>query len=109
MNRFVLGVLRMAIVRHLKHKLIILSFTVTEVSYPYSMSGQLNGSFARAALTGQTGTIFERIGTTTLSDSGTLSPGNYTLAVTLYASPNSSANFTFALDGPVASPTPSPT
>ena len=33
-------------------KLIVLSFTVTEVSYPYSMSGQLNGSFARAALPG---------------------------------------------------------
>src|SRR5439155_10631483 len=62
-------------------KLIVLSLTLTEVPYPYSISGQLNGASARAALTGETGRIFERVGTTTLSESGTLPPGNYTLSV----------------------------
>jgi N-acetylneuraminic acid mutarotase len=88
-------------------KLIVLSFTLTEVPYPYSMTGQLNGSNATATLTGETGTIFERVGTTTLSESGTLPPGNYTLTVSVSAS--SSANFTFALDGPMSKPTPTPT
>ena len=83
-------------------KLIVLSFTLTEVPYPYSMTGQLNGSNATATLTGETGTIFERVGTTTLSESGTLPPGNYTLSVEVDASSN--ANFTFALDGPVSTP-----
>jgi hypothetical protein len=85
-------------------KLIVLSFTLTEVPYPYSISGQLSGEFARATLTGETGTIFERIGTT-LSESGTLPPGNYTLSVEVYASyASSSASFTFVLDGPVSTP-----
>jgi hypothetical protein len=87
-------------------KLIVLSFTLTEVPYPYSMTGQLNGSNATATLTGETGTIFERVGTTTLSESGTLPPGNYTLSVNVSAS--SSANFTFAIDGPMSTPTPTP-
>ena len=94
-------------------KLIVLSFTLTEVPYPYSMTGQLNGSNATATLTGETGTIFERVGTTTLSESGTLPPGNYTLSVDVDASVYvgiyaSSANFTFALDGPMSTPTPTP-
>jgi N-acetylneuraminic acid mutarotase len=105
-------------------KLIVLSFTLTEVSYPYSITGQLNGakcssfscSMATAKLTGETGTIFERVGTT-LSESGTLPPGNYTLSVDVHASTtafnqtgsaNSNANFTFALDGPMSTPTPTP-
>src|SRR5205085_9981262 len=40
-------------------KLIVLSFTLTEVPYPYSISGQLNGASAKATLTDETGTIFE--------------------------------------------------
>jgi hypothetical protein len=83
-------------------KLIVLSFKLTDVPYPYSMTGQLNGAYARASLTGETGTIFERRGTTALSVSGTLPPGNYTLSVNLQN--NSNANFTFALDGPVSPP-----
>src|SRR5205823_6602414 len=76
-------------------KLMVLSFTLTEVAYPYSITGQLNGASARATLTGETGTIFERIGTTALSESGTLPPGNYTLSVEVYGSvTGSSANFT---------------
>ena len=96
-------------------KLIVLSFTLTEVPYPYSMTGQLNGSNATATLTGETGTIFERVGTTTLSESGTLPPGNYTLSVNVSASAyvagsfHSDANFAFALDGPMSTPTPTPT
>ncbi len=84
-------------------KLIVLSFTLTHVSYAYSMTGQLNGSNATAKLTGDTGTIFERIGATILSDSGTLAPGNYTLSVELQ-NIGSTANFSFALDGPVSTP-----
>jgi len=73
------------------------------------MTGQLNGSNATARLTGETGTIFERVGTTTLSESGTLPPGNYTLSVDVDASVfvginESSGNFTFSLDGPVSTP-----
>jgi len=83
-------------------KLIVLSFTLTDVAYPYSMTGQLNGSNPRAMLTGETGTIFERVGTTALSVSGTLPPGNYTLSV--FVPGTSSANFTFVLDGPVSTP-----
>jgi hypothetical protein len=95
-------------------KLIVLSFTLTEVAYPYSMTGQLNGSNATAKLTGETGTIFERVGTTTLSQSGTLQPGTYTLSVDIDVSVyvgiyESDANFTFALDGPMSTPTPTPT
>ena len=113
-------------------KLIVLSFTLTEVSYPYSITGQLNGDggggggtcyeldpcrLATAKLTSDTGTIFEKAGTT-LSESGTLPPGNYTLTVDAYAStPNfsavgnyqSDANFNFTLDGPMSTPTPTPT
>jgi hypothetical protein len=87
-------------------KVIILSFSLTEVPYPYSISGQLNGADARATLTGETGTIFERIGTTTLSETGTLPPGNYTLSVSVSVSYSgaSEANFTFVLDGPVSTP-----
>jgi hypothetical protein len=92
-------------------KLIVLSFTLTDVSYPYSMTGQLNGGTAK--LTGDTGTIFERVGTVTLSESGTLPPGNYTLSVhvdaSVYVGPHASdANFAFALEGPMSTPTPTP-
>jgi hypothetical protein len=94
-------------------RLIVLSFALTEVTYPYSMTGQLNGSNATAKLTGETGTIFEKVGTTTLSESGTLPPGNYTLSVNVDASVfvginESDANFAFALDGPMSTPTPTP-
>jgi hypothetical protein len=81
-------------------KLIVLSFTLTDVSYPYLMIGQLNENGSTATLTGETGTIFERVGTITLSESGTLPPGNYTLSVNVSGS--SSASFTFTLDGPVS-------
>ena len=103
-------------------KLIVLTFTLTD-PHPYSITGQLNGagcdfpfcSKATAKLTGETGTIFEVVGTP-LSESGTLSPGNYTLSVDVYAAAqgittyfSSDANFDFALDGPVSTPTPTPT
>ena len=94
-------------------KLIFLTFSLTEVSYPFSITGQLNGAncpyageCTTAKLTSETGTIFERIGTTTLSESGTLPPGIYTLSVEVVAS--SSANFIFALDGPMSTPAPTP-
>ena len=113
---------------HASAKLVVLHFTLTEVPYPYSMTGQLNGAScdqssvctkATAKLTGETGTIFEKIGTT-LSESGTLPPGNYTLSVDVYASfaldsfsqsgrSNSDANFAFSLDGPMSPPPPTPT
>ena len=85
-------------------KLILLSFYLTEVSYPYLITGQLNSSGATAKLTGETGTIFERDGTTTLSESGTLPPGNYTLSVEVHVVSGgfSDANFTFTLDGPMS-------
>ncbi len=105
-------------------KLIVLSFTLTDASYPYSITGQLNGAIcsapsycskATAKLTSDTGTIFEKVGTT-LSESGTLPPGNYTLSVDVSAftqgvpgSYQSDANFTFTLDGPMSTPTPTPT
>ena len=95
-------------------KLIVLSFTLTEVSYPYSMTGQLAGA-GRATLTGETGTIFEKVGPVALSESGTLPPGNYTLWVEAYAAIgvagnyNSDANFVFAIDGQVSTATPTPT
>ncbi len=105
-------------------KLIVLNFTITAAPYPYTITGQLTGatcssacSRATAKLTGETGTIFERFGTT-LSESGTLPPGNYTLSVDVYseifsevhpASTGTDANFTFTLDGPVSTPTPTPT
>jgi hypothetical protein len=92
-------------------KLIVLNFTLTEVSYSYSITGQLHGAdcsgpsvCATARLIGETGTIFEKFGTT-LSESGTLPPGKYTLSVDVYDSPRdhqSDANFTFRLDGPVS-------
>jgi hypothetical protein len=87
-------------------KLIVLSFTLTDVPYPYSMTGQLNVTGSTATLTSETGTIFERSGTTTLSESGTLPPGNYTLSVEVNGSGGygSNANFIFVLDGPVSTP-----
>ena len=92
-------------VGHASAKLIVLTFSLTDAPYPYSMTGQLNGSRARAKLVGETGTIFERVGAPALSESGTLPPGNYTLSVEVETGAgNSSANFTFALDGPVSPP-----
>ena len=90
-------------------KLIVLSFTLTEVSYPYSITGQMGQSCqycsSTAKLTGDSGTIFEKVGTN-LSESGTLPPGNYTLSVEVETSSwgTSAANFVFALDGPVSTP-----
>ena len=114
-------------------KLVVLSFTVTDLSYVYSMTGQLStaegccglGAYMEATArlaTGET-TIFEiRTGSpnppsATLSETGTLAPGNYTLSVEIKtfvsgsypgSSSNSSANFNFALD-PAPPPTPTPT
>jgi hypothetical protein len=93
-------------------KLMVLSFTLTDVSYPYSMTGQMNGG-STATLTGDNGTIFETVGTT-LAEAGTLPPGNYTLSVEVYAvvgadpSYTSDAHFGFALNGPATTPTPTP-
>jgi hypothetical protein len=90
-------------------KLIVLSFTLTEVPYPYSITGQMGQGCqycsSTAKLTGDTGTIFEKTGTN-LTESGTLPPGNYTLSVEVENSRlgTSSANFSFALDGPVSTP-----
>ena len=104
-------------------KLIILSFTLTEVSYPYSITGQLHGAdcdfafceIASAELTGENGPIFRKVGVP-LSESGTLSPGNYTLTVEVHAwtpgctcDDSSDANFTFAIDGPASTPVPTAT
>jgi hypothetical protein len=90
-------------------KLIVLSFTITD-SYLYLMTGELHGdgcinncSTATARLTGETGTIFEKVGTS-LAESGLLPPGTYTLSVDVYVSTfakpgyESDANFIFALD-----------
>jgi hypothetical protein len=93
-------------------KIIFLSFRLTEVPYPYSITGQLNGAMATARLNGETGTIFEKVGFP-LSESGTLPPGNYTLSVEVNASTwvggsHSDANFAFALEGPVSTPAPTP-
>lgn len=90
-------------------KLIVLSFTLTEVPYPYSITGQMGRSCqncsSTAKLTSDTGTIFEKDGTD-LTESGTLPPGNYTLSVEVETSSwgTSAANFSFALDGPVSTP-----
>lgn len=100
--------------------LIVLTFALTNSSYSYSMTGQLTGAdvcqfetcaLATAKLTNGSGTILEVVGTT-LSETGTLSPGTYTLSVDLFASAffanrQSDANFTFALD-PAPTPTPAP-
>ena len=116
-------------------KLVVLSFTVTDLSYVYSMTGQLSAAEGCCGLgalmeatarlaTGET-TIFEiRTGSpnppsATLSETGTLAPGNYTLSVEIktlipfgsypFSSGNSSANFNFALDqAPPSTPTPTP-
>jgi hypothetical protein len=115
-------------------KLIVLNFTVTGLSYAYSMTGQLSASEgccgmgasmdATAKLTTGGTTIFEvRAGganppSVTLSKTGTLPPGNYTLSVEITtfighgsypaSSSNSSGNFNFGLDL-TPPPTPTPT
>jgi hypothetical protein len=91
-------------------KLIVLSFTLTDVPYPYSISGQVNATdspygSATAKLTGENGTIFEK-NEGDLSNSGTLPPGNYTLTVEVSAvnMGASFAEFAFTLEGPVSTP-----
>ncbi|MFZ1219047.1 MAG: hypothetical protein WAO00_07120 [Chthoniobacterales bacterium] len=115
-------------------KLVILTFTVTEVSYVYSLTGQLTGTpfappgssgpRATAKLAAGGSTIFQQNaggtspGSVTLSQTGTLSPGNYTLSVYIDTSASGSffyggqdsggGSFDFALD-PAPPPTPTPT
>jgi hypothetical protein len=100
-----------------------LTFTLTDHSYTYSMTGQLGDSFggtATAKLTAGSSTIFQVITSSavTLSEAGTLPPGTYKLSVDTTASANpastggpcmfrgNGANFNFALD---LAPTPTPT
>jgi hypothetical protein len=101
-------------------KLIVLSFTLTDRSYVYSLTGLLPGSglvTSTAKLTAGTSTIFEVFGFANLSETGTLPPGTYTLSVDYSASAhasgspifiNTNAHFAFALDAPPG-PTPTPT
>src|SRR5450432_911524 len=114
-------------------KLLVITFTLTDGSYSYSLTGQLSAdhgslgfsdSAATAKLTANDATVFEVVANglppVTLSESGILQPGNYTLAVDVSASAaggdfdpsssNSSANFSFALEQAATStPTPTPT
>ena len=107
-------------------KLVVVNFTVTDLSYVYSLAGQLTGSCcfagATAKLAAGSSMIFEVAAgkanppSVTLSETGTLLPGNYTLSVETDATApgapppvgahsNSSAYFNFALD---VAPTPTP-
>jgi hypothetical protein len=110
---------------------LVLTFDVTDLSYVYSMTGQLSASCscgreAMAKLTTGTTTIFEvRAGVDNppsvgISETGTLPPGHYTLSVEIGTEAfggvgtgghsSSSADFDFALDqAPPATPTPTPT
>jgi hypothetical protein len=113
-------------------KLIVISFTLTDRSYAYSMTGQLSAvdgsgssehtADSTARLTRGGVTVFELVADisnpiVTLSEAGILQPDNYTLFVEVNAyasspasSANSSASFDFALDSsPVSTPTPTPT
>ena len=104
-------------------KVIVLSFTLTDLSYAYSLTGQLRTKqdhcncqdSATAKLTAGSSTVFEvTLPSVTLSETGMLPPGNYTLSVDWTASEFESpgflvynsvdANFTFAL-----APAPTPT
>jgi hypothetical protein len=107
-------------------KLVVVNFTVADLSYVYSMTGQLSGSGfgmgAKAKLATGSTTIFEVTAggpnppSVTLSENGTLPPGNYTLSVEIDTaisgsfppggSSSSDGNFSFALD---QAPTPTPT
>jgi hypothetical protein len=110
-------------------KLVVLNFDVTDLSYVYSITGQLTASCscgrqAMAKLTTGATTIFEvRAGVANppsvdISKTGTLPPGNYTLSVEIDTEAfgglgtgghgSSSARFEFALDQ-APTPTPSPT
>ena len=112
-------------------KLIVISFTLTDRTYTYSLTGQLSGALFSCKCTGiviakliGSSTIFEVVAgnlnqntppEVTLSEIGVLPPGNYTLSIEIYAgdqggdeSGMSSANFNFALD-PAPTPTPAPT
>ena len=94
-------------------KLIVLSFTLTEVPYPYSITGQLNGAMRqRPHLPAKLGRYLKGL--------GLLFPKaeHFHLAITPCRSMcmlheqcwqlQSDANFTFALDGPMSTPTPTP-
>ena len=86
-------------------KLVVLSFTLTDRSYSYTLGGQLeavaaqpfdqftNSAVATAKLNGASGTIFEVAvnapPTVTLSESGELPPGDYILTVEVNASAES--------------------
>ncbi|HKP03848.1 MAG TPA: hypothetical protein VJU77_10885 [Chthoniobacterales bacterium] len=108
-------------------KLVVLNFDVTDLSYVYSITGQLTASCscgrqALAKLTRGATTIFDvRAGvdnppSVAISKTGTLPPGNYTLSVEIDTEAfggvgtgghaSSSGRFNFALD---QAPTPTPT
>ncbi len=112
-------------------KLIVSSFTLTDRSYAYSLTGQLlaeqfkglGESTGTAKLAAGDETIFEVVATHSpaviLSQTGVLEPGDYTLSVEISGagvgdnSPHAgvsrgSADFNFAL-GPVGASTPTPT
>jgi hypothetical protein len=111
-------------------KVIVVDFTLTDRTYTYLLTGELSANqfagfstpAATAKLAKGNATIFEVVAelppAVTLSETGTLPPGNYTLSIEVRAAVhggygstslcNSSANFNFAL-GPVLTPTPTPT
>ena len=117
---------------HGSAKLIVTSFTLTDRSYSYSLTGQLLAeqfkgvaeSTGTAKLTAGGVTIFEVVAAhppaVILSQTGVLEPGDYTLSVEIDAAGSGaqgphagvsrgSANFNFAVEPPTLTPTPSPT
>ena len=114
---------------------LVLDFTLTDVSYTYTLTGQVSSTtddgqyngLARASLTSST-TIFEVFVLTNdgaseskpLSEKGTLSPGTYSFGVFAsggapapfselpHSKGNANANFVLMLV-PVGAPTPTPT
>jgi hypothetical protein len=111
--------------------LIVTTFTLTDRSYPYSLTGRLLAqqfkglaeTTGTAKLTARDVTIFEVVATVPpeviLSQTGVLEPGDYTFSVEVDAKgrgdfgPHAgggsvSANFNFTL-GPTPTPTPTPT
>jgi subtilisin-like proprotein convertase family protein len=74
-------------------RIIVLNFTVTDFYYSYSLSGEVSGSIGSCSCTGSAtvkltqgdSTLFQVDAppNATLSQSGTIGPGNYTLTVEL--------------------------
>lgn len=108
-------------------EVISLTFTLTDISYTYNLTGQLSGSggnaFADAELSHLGGDVIFHVGAgftfntehLILAESGTLPPGVYVITIDLNASAGSrgfpsgdcSANFNFLVQ-PVGAPTPTP-